>query len=96
MQSAAGEGIGVSYDVSAAGVRVSCSHALEVGADVTVSIEVPGASPVVREVRGRVIRIGPNEDDPEGLWPHRVAVEFDERIEGLEALLDASPASVPR
>lgn len=91
LAAADGEQLGVSYDVSVSGVRVSCASPLEVGVEVGVTLELPSGAP--RTVKGRVLRIGPNEDDPEGLWPHRVVVELDEAIDGLDALLDRMPMS---
>ena len=91
LAAADGEQLGVSYDVSISGMRISCAAPLEVDAEVTVTLELPSGAP--RTATGRVLRIGANEDDPEGLWPHRVVVELDEAIDGLEALLDAMPMS---
>jgi hypothetical protein len=46
-----------------------------------------------------VVRAGPNEQDPNGLWPHRLAVAFDQAVEGLgneiEALARVHPLVAP-
>jgi hypothetical protein len=42
-----------------------------------------------------VVRVGPNVDDPDGLWPFRVAVALDEALEALEVELEGLARSNP-
>lgn len=82
-----GEGVAVTYDASDKGVLLLMTEPLEVGTRVTVTFEVPGepGKPARKERtgEGRVVRSGPNEEDPHGLWPHRVAVALDEAVEAF-------------
>lgn len=81
---------GVSHDASVAGIRVATGGAPEVGAHVVVTFRFPPEDGVERSVTGTVVRIEENADDPDGLWPKRVAVEFDEPMNELAALLEAA------
>ncbi|MEC7526424.1 MAG: PilZ domain-containing protein [Myxococcota bacterium] len=76
--------LGVSDDVSEGGVQIVSPVVREVGSKVDVALHFPDGTK--RTVTGEVVRVEPNED-PDGLFPHRVAVAFAERVEGLESLL---------
>ncbi len=54
-----------------------------VGVELVLTITVPDHE--VHRARGRVVRVGRNDDDPEGLWPHRIAVSLDAPIPDFEA-----------
>ncbi len=89
----AGEAVAVTYDASDKGVLLLAAVALEVGAELTLTFEVPGHAgghpqapgdrPHERTARGRVVRAGPNHEDPHGHWPYRIAVALDEVVEAL-------------
>lgn len=83
LQSDAFEAIAVTYDASDRGVMVLAPAALAVGAAVTLTFMVPSNPPRERTATGHVVRAGSNEDDPHGLWPHRIAVALDEPVEAL-------------
>jgi hypothetical protein len=55
------------------------------------SAEVPKASSAKklgeRTLHATVVRCEPNDDDPEGAWPSRIALRFDEPDDELEAWL---------
>ena len=97
LQSDGGEALAVTYDASAKGVLMLARVALPVGARVTLIFQVPGTGAETREraASGRVVRAGPNHEDPEGLWPYRVAVQLDEAAEDLAAELDALARAHP-
>ncbi|APR88220.1 hypothetical protein A7982_13569 [Minicystis rosea] len=82
-----GEGVAVTYDASDKGVLLLMAEPLAVGTRVSVTFEVPGEPGKTalkeRTGAGRVVRAGPNEEDPHGLWPHRVAVALDEAVEAF-------------
>jgi hypothetical protein len=87
-----GETFAVTYDASDRGVLMLTADPVPVGAVVAVTFDVPGepgAGPAStpRAAAGRVVRGGLNEDDPHGLWPHRVAVALDEALEAFSAEL---------
>jgi hypothetical protein len=99
----AGDTLAVTYDASDKGVLLLTAAELAVGARVTLTFELPGrdgsAASRERTATGRVLRAGANQEDPNGLWPHRAAVAFDQVVEGLgaeiEALARAHPLVAP-
>ncbi|MBX3246411.1 MAG: PilZ domain-containing protein [Myxococcales bacterium] len=80
--------LAISRDVSEVGVLVVAAAAPEVGARVSLTMQLPDDEAGARELEGTIVRVEPNEQDAEGLWRHRVAVALDARVEGLEALLE--------
>jgi hypothetical protein len=96
-----GESVAVTYDASIKGVLMLTRLPLAVGTPLTVTFDVPGhdggapqtpgpaGTPAQQRTgTGRVVRSGPNEDDPHGLWPHRVAVALDAAMEAFGAELE--------
>jgi hypothetical protein len=82
--------LAVAKDVSKSGIGVSCPAGLEVGASVTLTFKVPPDTGEQRTITGTVARHERNPDDPHGLWPHRIGIEFSEPIPELEAVLASS------
>ena len=87
---------GVSRDLSRSGVLLSSAQGLGADTPISVKLTIPADKPLDRTVTGRVVRSGPNEDDPDGLWPIRIAIVFDEPIVEVDGLLDEVVASVRR
>jgi hypothetical protein len=83
------EGLAITHDASTRGALILTASALEPGSKVDVSLKLPDISEP-RRVTGRVVRVEANEADPNGLWPHRMAVEFDEEVSDLEWILGAT------
>jgi hypothetical protein len=77
------EGIAVTHDASSRGVLMLTASTLDAGSTVEIGLKLPG-EPEPRRVSGRVIRIEENPEDPHGLWPHRMAIEFDQPQPDLE------------
>lgn len=67
---------------------VSASE-LEVGSVVTIVVQIPPEGTVEKRIQGRVVRVEPNKDDPDGMWPHRMAVAFEHPVPEIEAALHA-------
>lgn len=90
------EGIAVTHNVSQGGALMVTASTLEPGAAVHITLNIPDSNET-HELDGRVVRVEPNVDDPHGLWPHRLAVEFDDAVPELDWALASlkSPASVP-
>jgi hypothetical protein len=95
LRSDAGETLAVTYDASAKGVLMLAAKALPVGARVTLLLELPVDPPRERTATGRVVRAEPNREDPDGLWPHRIAVVLDEAMEALGAEIEALARAHP-
>ena len=85
------EGIAATHDASSRGILMVTASTLEAGSPIDVSIKLPGAA-MFRRVSGRVVRVEENPEDPHGLWPHRVAVEFDQAQPDLEEIIGSLPA----
>jgi hypothetical protein len=66
---------------------------LNVGAAVTVTFNLTLEDTKERTVQGRIVRVQANAADPHGMWPHHVAVEFDEPMSDIGPLIDELPAS---
>jgi hypothetical protein len=86
---AAGDGhsYAISRNLSASGLLMATAEKLEVGASVKVSFQLPAARPGPQSVQGQIVRVTSNSEDPEGIWPHMAAVEFDAEDPELEPLL---------
>ena len=82
-------GMAVTHDVSPAGVLMVAASTLEVGATVSITFQTPPAGVPEHHVTGRVVRVEANDSDPQGLWPYRIAVEFDGEVPELEPIIDA-------
>ncbi|MBK7580546.1 MAG: PilZ domain-containing protein [Myxococcales bacterium] len=83
------EGIAVTHDANSRGVLMLTASTLDPGATVEVALKLPD-EPVPRRVTGRVVRVEENLADPHGLWPHRMAIEFDQEVKELEWVVGAS------
>ena len=90
------EGVAVSHNVSRRGLLMVTASTVEVGASITVTFRIPPDAPEERTVLGRVIRVERNEVDPLGLWPHRMAIQFDDAVPELEPLLEEAEPAVER
>ena len=89
------EGIAITHDASSTGALMLTASTLDEGAPIEVAIKLPDED-VPKRVTGRVVRVEPNDDDPHGLWPHRMAIEFDEAVPELDWVVGAAPLSERR
>jgi hypothetical protein len=80
-------GLGMTHNVAAGGMLLASSAELAPGERVKVTFAVPPTS-TLREHEGRVVRVEDNPADPEGMWPKRIAIEFDKVDDELEVLLE--------
>jgi hypothetical protein len=85
--------LAISRDVSSRGMQLSAATDLEPGSRVTISFRILPDDEEMRFVEGKVVRVEENSDDPDGLWPLRIAVEFDEPVPDLEDQLAAAAES---
>lgn len=82
------DGMAFNQNISAGGMLMAVSARLEVDAEVVVRFQVPPDSGQEHVVEGRILRIEQNSDDPEGIWPYRVAVAFEAVDEALIPYLE--------
>jgi hypothetical protein len=87
----------VSHDASDGGLLLVSDRALDVGAEIRVSFRLPPTGPVEVKQSATVIRVSRNDEDPDGLWPYKVAIRFAEPVPMLRNYLSklASPARRP-
>jgi hypothetical protein len=81
------EGMAVSHNASGRGILLVTAANLEVGSTVKIVVQFPPDGPPEKRLTGRVVRVEQNREDPGGLWPHRVALAFDEPVDDLEHAL---------
>ena len=80
-------GFAVSHDASDNGLLLVSDGAPEVGSVVRVTLVIPPGGNIEVTVSATVVRVSKNDEDPDGLWPTKVAVRFDAPVEKLEAYL---------
>ena len=78
LKSAHVNGMAVNHNVSAGGMLIALSAKLAADEPITVTFRMPPDLQQEYTVPGRILRIEKNRGDPDGLWPYRVAVAFDE------------------
>lgn len=81
----------MTHNTSASGMLVAVASQLTVGEPVVLHFRLP-PNGVEHRLTGRVLRIEPNAQDPEGTWPFRAAIAFDEVAEQLQPLLEEAAA----
>jgi hypothetical protein len=81
--------VAVSHDASPRGLLLVCRTDVPVDARLKVRLRVPPGESTGRELEldARVVRTSRNDEDPYGLWPYKVAVEFATSSPELEAFL---------
>jgi hypothetical protein len=80
-------GFAVSHDASDNGLLLVCSGTPEIGSTIRVTLVIPPGGNVEVTVPATVVRVTRNDEDPDGLWPNKMAVQFQEPVEKLEAYL---------
>jgi hypothetical protein len=69
--------VGINHNIGSGGMLVAACADVTVGERVTVTFQLPTGGGL-KELPGSVVRIERNTDDPDGEWPFKVAVAFDE------------------
>lgn len=83
----------INHNMGPGGMLVASSAELTPGTEVTCSFVVP-ASSAQQQIKGKVIRVEKNADDPDGIWPYRIALAFDEVAPDLAPLLEKAAARI--
>lgn len=79
-------GFAVSRNLSTGGTLIATATDLTVGAPVTIFFRI-GSEAEDRRAEGSIVRVGTNQDDPHGMWPYIVGVQFLAEMPELEPLL---------
>jgi hypothetical protein len=83
-------GLAVTHNVSETGALLVTAQVLEVGQLVNIRASLPASGDALERdisLEARVVRFSANTEDPEGLWPYSVAVQFVQPQPELEAAL---------
>lgn len=86
LATSAGGAFAITHNVGAGGLLLASPAQLEPGERVKVSFAIPPKGDSY-ELEGSVVRLEANPEDPEGAWPNRIAVQFDDVQAELEPLL---------
>lgn len=81
----------MNHNIGAGGMLMVLGTDLSIGEPVKVTFRLPPGD-VERQLQGTVLRIEPNVEDPEGSWPMRVAVQFEDVDAALAPLLEEASA----
>jgi hypothetical protein len=79
-------GFAVSRNISTSGSLIATASDLKVGAPVTLWLQFHREDPE-RRVEGIIVRVIPNADDPYGMWPYLVGVQFESELAEIEPML---------
>jgi len=79
-------GIAISRNGSTTGILAVTAESLVVGAPVSMRFRATIDDPDEHRVTGHVVRVGANEEDPDGPFHQLVAVQFESERPELEAL----------
>lgn len=90
-----GEWLAISRNMSRSGALVATAAKLVVGQSISLMFQVTPSGPQ-QSVEGTIVRVEANAEDPMSMWPHRVAVEFEEVVPALESLLAETVESLAR
>ncbi len=69
--------VAIGHNIGAGGMLIALCIDVKIGETVSITFQLPGAS-TERTLRGTVVRLDPNVDDPDGEWPFKAGVEFAE------------------
>ena len=83
--------LAVSRNISWSGALMIAGASVEVGEEVDLTLQLPGSAEE-RNLKGEVIRVEANDEDPDGLWRYRLAVRFAEPVPDLEPAFEALEA----
>jgi hypothetical protein len=80
-------GTALAHNVSGGGILLAARKLIEVGSPVKLSLHVDPDRQRPREIEGRIVRMVRNSADPNGLWPYKLAVEFEDPDPELVSLV---------
>jgi len=78
---------GVIHDVSETGALAVTAATFKVGVNVTVRFHMPPDGSEERRHGGEITRVGVNAADPDSLWKKEIAIQFDDPVSEIDALI---------
>jgi hypothetical protein len=82
-----GTALALAHNVSQEGILVAARKLVEVGSPVKLTLHVDPDRTAPRELEGHIVRMVRNSADPNGLWPYKLAIEFEDPDPDLVALV---------
>lgn len=83
--------LAMNQNIGAGGMLVALAADLKIDDIVSVAFRLPTGE-AERSVNARVVRIEPNSEDPDGAWPFKVGLAFDELAPDLIPYLEEAMA----
>jgi PilZ domain len=83
--------LAMNQNIGAGGMLVALCAELKIDEPVSITFRLPTGGED-RTARGRIVRIEPNTEDPDGEWPFKVGIAFDEVAPDLVPFLDDAVA----
>ncbi len=83
--------IAINHNIGAGGMLIVLCAEMKIGESVSVTFALP-PSGETRALRGHIVRIDPNTEDPDGEWPFKVGVAFEEVSPELIPFLEEAVA----
>ncbi len=84
----------VNHNIGAGGMLIALTAELNVDQRVVVTFRVPPQGEREQRIEGRITRVEKNPEDPEGTWPFRIAVVFDNVATDLVPLLERAVSRI--
>ena len=79
--------LAMNQNIGAGGMLIAMCADFKVGDLLSLTFRLPTGEGE-RSVKARVVRVEPNTDDPEGAWPYKVGLAFEEVAADLVPYLD--------
>ena len=78
----------LNHNIGVGGMLLALSAELKVGEEATITFRLPPDGKEEQRMRGTILRLEKNPEDPDGVWPYRIAIVFDAISEQLIPLLE--------
>jgi hypothetical protein len=78
------QALAVSHNASSTGLLLVTAVRLTAGEQIDLQVQLPYVDEPI-DVKATIVRAGSNENDPRGLWPFTIAVEFERAVPEIEA-----------
>jgi hypothetical protein len=84
----------VNHNIGAGGMLIALTAELKVNQKVAVTFRMPPQGEQEQRIEGCITRVEKNTEDPEGTWPFRIAVAFDNVATDLIPLLERAVSRI--
>ena len=84
----------INHNIGAGGMLLALSAEIAVGEEAIVTFRLPPDGAQEQTMQGTILRVEKNPEDPDGVWPYRIAIAFNEISENLVSLLEKAVMSI--